>query len=261
MNLFSLLKKRNYIFLYHTLKPYINSVKKEKKDYYSYSSLVSLSNYLELDKYKKIAVVASGPSAANLILEDDTLYFCCNDSINIVKSKPHIYIVHDKFYLIKYLKSFSPTYNWAGTLFWIYDNKSKTNYKSFEKVLKYITTRSREKREFLITNFNYIKSSEALNLDLIMTLENDFDFSYKSINSGFNTLLLASVFALKNDKALEIYGLDMGIGGEKYYNKNAVIGKSIKGDNNRDIVASFLSNLYKKNMNIDNRSNFMTHRS
>lgn len=261
MNLFSLLKKRNYTFLYHSIKPYVRSVKNEKKDYTNYSSLVSLSEYFEFHKYKKIIVVASGPSAADMILEEDALYFCCNDSIKIVKSKPHIYIVHDQFYLVKYLKSFNSTNNWLGTLFWIYDNKSKINYNSFKKVLNYITIKSRERREFLITNFNYSKSSESLNLDLVEALQNDFNFTYKSINSGFNTLLVASVFALKNKKVLEIYGLDMGIGGDKYYNKNAVIGKSIKGDNNREIVINFLSNLYKKDMKIYNRSNFMTYKS
>lgn len=260
MNLSSLFKKRNYIFLYHTLKRYTNSISKPE-DYLFYNSLISLTEYFKISNYNKIVVVASGPSAANMTLEEDAIYFCCNDSMEIVKSRPHIYVVHDKFYLTKYLKSFKATDKWQGTLFWVYDNNSKANLTSFQRVYRYITKRSRVKREFLITNFTYQNSSKLLNSELIMSLKNDFDFSYKSINSGFNTLLIASVIALKSNKRLEIYGLDMGAGGDKYYNKKAFIGKSIKGDANRGQVEIFLSNLYRKNMQIYNASYFMGYKS
>ncbi|MFD2939599.1 hypothetical protein [Flavobacterium notoginsengisoli] len=260
MNLSSLFKKRNYIFLYHKLKPCTNSVNKPE-DYSGYHSLAALSEYFNLEGFNKIVVVASGPSAANILLEDDALYLCCNDSINIVKSKPHVYVVHDPFYLTKYLKSFKQTDKWFGTLFWIYNNNSKINYQSFDLTQSYITNRSRKKKEFLITNFDYCDSSKKLNSELIETLKDDFDFSYQSINSGFNTLLIASVLAFKNNKELKIYGLDMGVGGDKYYNKKAFIGKSIKDDVNRNIVSDFLSKLYKKNMKITNESNFMHYKN
>lgn len=261
MNLFSLFRKRNYIYFYHLVKPYTHSVVKKKVEYDDYNSLNSVCDYFQIDQYKKIAVVASGPSATKLNLEDETLYFCCNDSINIVNSKPHIYVVHDSFYLVKYLKSFKGNEKWKGTMFWIFNNNSKNNYISFKKVYNYITKKSRSKREFLITNFNFCNSSDSLNSEFILTLQKEFDFTYKSINSGFNTLLIASVLALKANKPLEIYGFDMGEGGDQYYNKKAFIGKSIKGEENKKIVSEFLNSLYLKGMTINNQSNFMTFKS
>ncbi|CAD0008461.1 hypothetical protein [Flavobacterium salmonis] len=261
MNVFSLFKKRNYIYFYHRLKPYSRSVRKGMLDYSDYESLNNLSDYFRISDFKKIVVVASGPSAKKIVLEKDALYFCCNDSINIVKTMPHIYVVHDPFYLIKYLKSFVPTDKWMGTTFWIMDNKSKINSNSFEKVLYYILRKHRNKREFLITNYKYNKSSEFLYKELIESLKEDFGFTYQSINSGFNTLMLGAILALKKNKPLEVYGLDMGIGGNQYYNKSASIGKSISGDNNKEIVKDFLNQLYKQKIKIYNASNFMNYES
>lgn len=261
MNIFSLFKKRNYIYFYHILKPYSRSVRRGMVDYSEYKSLNDLSDYFRIADFKKIVVVASGPSAKKIILENDALYFCCNDSINIVKTMPHIYVVHDSFYLIKYLKSFVPTDKWMGTTFWIMDNKSKINSNSFKKIFYYILRRHRNKREFLITNYEYSKSSESLYKELIESLNEDFGFTYQNINSGFNALMLAAVLASKKNKSIEVYGLDMGIGGDQYYNKRASIGKSINGDNNKEIVKDFLTELYKKKINIYNASNFMNYES
>lgn len=261
MNLLSLLKKRNYIYFYHKLKPYSKSVKKGMLDYEDYDSLDNLIDYFRIADFKKIVVVASGPSAKKIVLEKDAIYFCCNDSINIVKSMSHVYVVHDPFYLTIYLKSFMPSEKWLGTAFWIMDNNSKINSNSLEKVLQYILKKHRNKREFLITNYKYNKSSGVLYNELIERLKEDFDFTYQSINSGFNTLMLAAVLASKKDKPLEIYGLDMGIGGDQYYNKKAIIGKSISGDHNKEIVKDFLNQLYKQKIKVYNASNFMNYDS
>ncbi|GGF08497.1 hypothetical protein GCM10011518_17150 [Flavobacterium limi] len=228
-------------------------------DYSDYDSLDDLSNYFKIADFKKIVVVASGPSAKKIVPEKDALYFCCNDSINIVKSMPHVYVVHDPFYLTLYLKSFMASEKWLGTIFWIIDNNSKVNSNSFEKVLHYILRKHRNKREFLITNYKYNKSSELLHKELTESLKEDFNFTYQSINSGFNTLMLAAVLACRKNKVLEIYGLDMGIGGNQYYNKKASIGKSISGDHNKEIVKDFLNQLYKRKNKIYNASNFMNY--
>jgi hypothetical protein len=53
----------------------------------------------------------------------------------------------------------------------------------------------------------------------------------------------------------------MGIGGNQYYNKSASIGKSISGDNNKEIVKDFLNQLYKQKIKIYNASNFMNYES
>lgn len=259
MNLKSIFNKRNYYYFFQLIKPYNNSVKNKPTDISKIDDLVSLSNYFAISEYKKLVVVASGPTSKQLKLEDDVLYLCTNNSIELVKQKSFIYIVHDPYYLTIYLKSFSEYKYWKGTVFWIINNKSKINTISFQKVIKYLSKKSRTKKEILITDFDYNQQSKNLDKSLKNYLEKNFDFNYISINSGFNCVLIGSVLANLNQMPLEIFGLDMGEGGDAYFNKKAIIGKSIKGENNKEIVKKFLLKAYQSNIKITNYSNFMNH--
>ncbi len=258
MNLSSLFNIRNYKYLYYLAKPYDKGVVASPLKYENFDSLDAISNYFKIKDFSKIIVVASGPSSKNVVLEDEAIYFCCNDSINIVCSKPFVYIVHDEFYLVKYLKSFSKYYhNWKGTIFWLVNNGSASNKKSFERVRTFLGKRSRNRREFLITDYEYSTGSQKVFNEISQILNENFKFEFKSINSGFNILVFASVLSFLNDLPLEVYGLDMGEGGEGYFNKDAKLGKSIKGENNKNIVRDFLSKVYGTKLKIKNFSNFM----
>lgn len=135
MNLFLLLKKRNYIYFYYKLKLYFKFVKKGMFDYEDYGFLDNLIDYFRIVDFKKIVVVVSGFSVKKIVLEKDVIYFCCNDLINIVKSMFYVYVVHDLFYLMIYLKFFMLLEKWLGIVFWIMDNNFKINFNLFEKVL------------------------------------------------------------------------------------------------------------------------------
>lgn len=258
MNLFSLFNVRNYKYLYYLVKPYEKGVVPSPLNYEDFDSLDAITSYFKLREFSKIIVVASGPSSKNVTLEDRAIYFCCNDSINIVSSKPFLYMVHDEFYVVKYLKSFSRYYhNWKGTIFWLVNNGSTSNTKSFERIKRFLGKRSRNRREFLITDYEYSPSSLKIFNEISEVLRENFNFEFQSINSGFNSLIFACVLSFFNDLPVEVYGLDMGEGGESYFNKDAKLGKSIKGENNKKIVGDFLSKLYATELKIKNFSNFM----
>jgi hypothetical protein len=176
-----------------------------------------------------------------------------------VKHKNFLYVVHDPYYLTIYLKSFTGYSSWKGTIFWILNNESKINFISFQKVLQYLSKKSRAKMELLITNFSYNQNAKALDDALKSYLVSTFDFQYQSINSGFNCLLLAGILGHLNTISVEVYGLDMGDGGDTYFNKKGSIGKSIKGENNKLIVKDFLQKAYQSTMKITNYSNFMNY--
>lgn len=259
MNFKSLFNKNNYNYLFNLIKPYNGSVKDIPTDISELSDLTSLLNYFEIDKYKKIVVVASGPSSNKMKLEDDALYLCTNRSIQLVKEKNFIYIVYDPYFLTLYLKSFPEYPFWKGTFFWICNNNTKINSISFEKALKYLHKKSRTKKEILITDFQYNINSKNLDLLLKSYIEDVFNFKYYSINSGFTSVLLGCVLAHLNKMPIEIYGLDMGEGGNAYFDREAPIGKSIKGENNRLIVKQFFMKSYQSNLKITNYSNFMNY--
>jgi len=261
MDFKSIFKKRNYNYFFQLIKPYNDSVKNRPTDITKINDINNLSNYFEVYKCKKIVVVASGPSSNKIKLEDDVLYLCTNNSLQLVKQKKFIYIVHDPYYLTIYLKSFTGYKYWKGTIFWIINNNSKINFISFQKVINYLSKKSREKKEILITNYEYNENSKNLDEYLKSYLETYFNFQYKSINSGFNCLLIGSVLSHLNKVSIEIFGLDMGEGGEAYFNKKANIGKSIKGENNKLIVKDFLTKLYQSDIEITNYSNFMYYES
>jgi hypothetical protein len=250
----ALLNKRNYIHLYNLIKPYPNNIELTGLDYSDFKSLNSIIQYFEVKKYKKIIVVASGPSANKLLKDTSCLYFCCNDSIKLVDDLDFIYMLQDPFYLMRYLKTFKGKANWKGTVFWFYySDRSK---KMYDVMVSYLMKKSREKREFLITNNENEPSARSVHREINEILKEVFKYEHYGVNSGFNTLVFATVLAYLAGKPLEIYGLDAGVGGERYFNKNSTLGLNIKKDNTKFKIAEFLDKLRECNLEVYNFSNF-----
>ena len=140
----ALFNKRNYIHFYHLIKPYPKNTELIGLDYSDFKNLRSLIQYFEIKKYKKIVVVASGPSANKLLKDPTSLYFCCNESIKLVEDLDFIYMLQDPFYLMRYLKTFKGQKNWKGTVFWFYYNDSSR--KMYDLIVSYLIKKSRKKR-------------------------------------------------------------------------------------------------------------------
>ena len=254
MDLKSLFRSRNYQHFFHRIKPFPASVKKEPLDYSGFEDLNDLIEYLEIKSYKKIVVVASGPSASKINYDQENLYFACNDSLRLVQDLPHVYMLYDMFYLTRYLKTYGGESGWKGSIFW-YNYNNPHSHKIYRLTRKYLNYYSRKKREFLITN----KAGEDLQpvYDQVESLlQGVFDYRHYRVNSGFNTLVFAALMAHLENKPLEVYGLDMGIGGNKYFNKDSPLGRSVKSQKNRELVGVFLDKLYKSKVETMNFSNF-----
>lgn len=259
MNISSLLKKRNYEYLYNIIKPYPKGVKNTPKDYSEFSKLSDIIAYLDVSSYDKIVVVASGPSSKTLTLEDKALYFTTNKAIALVKDYNHAYIVNDSYYMSTYLKRYKPTETWKGTFFWYTTTPAMRENTVIKMLYKYLGNKSRARREFLITNVDEGKALPTIHEELITFVKDKLGINYFGVNSGFVTLVLAYIIADLTNKNIEIYGLDMGEKGEGYFDKKVTVGKSIKGESTKKIVGEFLDKVYEqKGEKIINNSYFKT---
>src|SRR5690606_30035872 len=92
--------------------------------------------------------------------------------------------------------------------------------------------------------------------EINMVLKESFNYQHFGVNSGFNTLVFAAVMALKAGKPLESYGLDAGVGGEKYFHKNSTLGLNIKKENTKSKITEFLLAISKSDLMFVNHSNF-----
>lgn len=255
MNFFSLFNKRNYKLLYYKIKRYPKTVRKKNIDAKEFESVKNLIKYFNIKDFKAIVVVASGPTSKNISFKEDVLYITTNDAIKLVSSYNFIYILQDPYYLIKYLKSFKGRKFWNGTIFFIENNIS--NKKTFLSIKKYLRKKIRNKREFLISNIKDFEYDNNIFEEFNSVLVNNINFEYEAINSGFMCVQIAYVFSILSNKPLHIYGLDMGIGGDTYFNLESELGKSIKSDVNRKKVAKVLKAMYTSKAKIINKSNFM----
>ena len=250
----SLFRLRNYQHFFHRIKPFPASVRKEALDYSEFKDLNDLIDYLEIKKYRKIVVVASGPSAAKLPKEQGNIYFSCNDSLQLVQDLNHVYMLYDMFYLIRYLKTFKGGNGWKGSIFW-YNFNNPHSLKIYKITRKYLSRYSRRKREFLVTNRS-AEDLQPLYEEVETLLQEVFNYRHYRVNSGFNTLVFAALLAYLADKPLEVYGLDMGVGGDAYFDKKSPLGRSVKSEKNRELVAVFLDKLYSSKVDTKNFSNF-----
>ena len=260
MKLNSILNKRNYSYLYHYLKPYPRSVTDRKDRYKTISSISNLIEQLSLRNYKKIIVVASGPSSKKLKKEADAIYFSTNNAIHLVKDFPFIYMVNDSYYLIKYLKGFDVNSNLKGSLFWYYITNPIKASRSYQLLTYYLSNKKRPQPEVLMCNDTIDVASSNLHKEITTFLKKELKFDFYGVNSGFVTVVLGFVLAYHSGLELNIYGLDMGENGEGYYNKKHVsVGTSIKGDFSKTTVSDFFNLVYNQTkVNIHNYSYFKT---
>ncbi len=250
----ALFNKRNYIHFYHLIKPFPEHVNSTELDNSNFNNLNSLIEYFDVEKYEKIVVVASGPSAQKLVPDKSCLYFCCNDAIKLVNETDFIYMLQDPFYLMRYLKTFKGKQNWKGTVFWFFYSGSSKNM--YDSIVDYLMRKSRKRREFLITNNGNKPSAKQIYEEINSVLKDVFKYEHYGVNSGFNTLVFAAVIAYIAGKPLEIFGLDAGVGGEKYFNKNSSLGLNIKKDQTKLKIGEFLQAIQRSDLIFYNYSYF-----
>jgi hypothetical protein len=75
-------------------------------------------------------------------------------------------------------------------------------------------------------------------------------------NSGVFLLLLGYYLAVTYQLPLEIYGLDLGVGGETHFDGKGVIGKSVTNERVKYNVRMYLESMQNEHAAFVNYSNF-----
>ncbi|WP_147678606.1 hypothetical protein [Algibacter pacificus] len=259
MKLASFFNKSNYKHFYHLLKPYPKGVGNSKPDFSCFPDIQSIVNYLEVEKYKSIVIVATGPSSRSLNYNKENLYFCTNRALYLMKNMPFVYLVNDGYCLVKYLKKFKSPSNWKGTFFWYFTTKTRKNSREFDLLNTYIKTKTRSKKEAIITNTNEHHVLNHIHNELIDFLKKELEINFFGVNSGYVLLVFTYIIAYYGKKPIEIYGLDLGEKEEAYFNKTVELGKTIKSDFTKKHFKQFYDVIYNNDkINVINHSFFMT---
>lgn len=252
----SIFNKRNYKFLYYKIKPFYNDSKPVEytpaKD-----TLSDLIKNMVPSNIDKLVLVASGPSSKKLTLKDNHLYFCTNNSVDIVNSKNLIYYIQDYFYTLRYLKQFFNQPNWLGTFCIVDNNNFKVNRDVFNEVSKYLNKNYRCKPEILISDFEKKSIHNKYFEELNFFLKDEFDSKFESLNSGFSLLQIITYFSKMTQLPIEVYGLDFGFGGYEYFDGKKIETHCAFDDKNINKMKKFIDKLYSnKGYNVLNYSNF-----
>lgn len=246
MNLKSIFRRNNYVYLYNLLKPFPKSVRKRHISNVSYNNIQAIVDYLELSEYEELVVVACGPTSRNIRFSNKSIYLCTNRAIRLMGSFPFIYMVTDPFCLVDYIKSYNPPANWKGSFFWYYSSEKKQKKAEVKLLRKYLTSYSRSKREFLITNLKEDNILNEVHYEITNFLKEKLGINFFGVNSGFQILVLGYVMAYYSNIPIKIYGLDLGENEEAYFYKKTELGKTIKSDFTKKIVGEFLEKIYKE---------------
>src|SRR5690606_15092743 len=113
----------------------------------------------------------------------------------------------------------------------------------------------KEKKLFFISSELNNQNSKSNFIDFTK-FYSDRNLPVKIQNSGVFLLLLGYYLAVKTNLPLEIYGLDLGIGGNLHFNGNGIVGKSVTDDRVKKNVQIYLDFMYREYGFIKNYSNF-----
>ncbi len=210
-----------------------------------------------INKYKdkkRIVVFCSGPSANKAIAENKNLYIATNDGYKFVVDNDldFLFFLNDQYYINKNL---------------IRGHKYLKNDQLI--VLFYTHTDLHKKAWFYLKNKmwmfgdkTFISFSDLMtgvpktNYESLFAFYKDNGLPLKSQNSGMFILLLGYYIAVKLDKPIDIYGLDLGLGGNLHYDKKGLVTKSISRDRVKVNTKMYLDYMYNHHQDIKNYSNF-----
>lgn len=200
-------------------------------------------------KKKDVTVVCSGPSANKLTPNKDNLYLTTNDSYKLVENYDFLYYVNDGYFFRRFLANSPYCKNHINNIFYYNkeDDLHSYSFKHFERHIGLL-----KNNNFLITKFKTnIKHSNANHESFIELLESN-KLPVKIQNSGIFLMLFGFYLSIKYGKNLNIYGLDLGVGGNVHFNNEGHVGKSIIRDSVKrntkiqlDIIYNILSDKVK----------------
>lgn len=232
------LKKRFLAKIYTLIVLYKKCIKVNNKPlFFNISKLQR-----EIKDKESIVVVCSGPSAAKLEANYRNFFLTTNESYRLVENFNFLYYVNDGFVFKKFLAR-APFCRSHDKTIYFYRREDKLHEYGFKYFISNL--RLLKNTNFLLSNFDCsIPFSNSNYTDFLSTLKKN-DVPIKIQNSGIFLLLFGFYLAIKFDKKLEIYGLDLGVGGKKYFYKGGVIGKSVMRDKVKANTKRQLDIMYK----------------
>ncbi|MRT17195.1 hypothetical protein F3C99_09515 [Vitellibacter sp. q18] len=209
-----------------------------------------------LNKYStkdKIIIACNGPSALKLIDKSPkNLYLVTNNGNELVKDQDFLYYANDGFFIRKILAKSKFLKFHQEILF--YYNDSEHHRKGLEYLMVNIGLIKNKKKIFISRELKDVKSIS--NFDSFEKFYSDRNLPIKIQNSGVFLLLFGYFLSTKMNLPIEIYGLDLGLGGNKHYNNKGIVGKSVTEDRIKKNVKLYLDYMYSESSLIKNYSNF-----
>lgn len=242
-----LLKKRILAKLYH-FKIYFKSIFAVNIE-----PIKSLDIETLVDKYshkEKIVVMCSGPSTNQLSTSSSNLYLTTNSAYSLVKNEDCIYYVNDGFFIKKILSQGHFLKSNQELVFFYYEGAA--NLKDQKFLVQKISLLKNKHKYFISREIN------SANYNYFINFYKDKNLPIKIQNSGVFLLLFGYLLAEKMNVPLEIYGLDLGIGGAIHYDSKGIVGKSVLKDGVKENVKMYLSYMYQRKRGIKNYSNFFS---
>ena len=201
---------------------------------------------------EKIVVLCNGPSAKKANVSPNNLYLVTNNGRDIFQNNDFLYYVNDGFYVKKILSRSNYLPKKQEILF--YYDSSISHKKGLRYLVRHLFLLKNKKIYFISDEFeNYISK---LNNYIFTQFYTEKKIPIKIQNSGVFLLLFGYFLATKMNKPLEIYGLDLGIGGAFHFDNKGVVGKSVIDERIKKNVKMYLDHIYKEKLYVQNFSNF-----
>lgn len=209
-----------------------------------------------IDKYSgkdKIVIVCNGPSVLALKEKSNkNLYLVTNQGKELVEHQDFLYYVNDGYFIRKILARSKFLKCNQEILF--YYNKSVLHKRGFEYLMRNICLLKNRRKIFISRELNDVNSIS--NLDAFEKFYLERKLPIKIQNSGVFLLLFGYFLSTKMNLPLEIYGLDLGEGGNRHYDNKGIVGKSVIENRVKRNVKMYLDYMYKESLLVKNFSNF-----
>ena len=195
-----------------------------------------------LESKKSISIVLSGPSAKNLKISENSFYFCTNNSYRLIKGS-FLYFLSDPFFVYKYIYRNNFIRNESVVFF--YPNTKFEKIKTWNTKISTIIQGVLERTESLNSEYllSFINNPGDL-LELETFFYDKLNWDGEFYNSGIILTMLACYFAQRNNLEVNLYGLDMGLGGTVHIDaKSSVFHPNFLSNENIKGVSQILFNI------------------
>lgn len=229
-----------------------------KKTFYR-KSRVNMNNSLAelLEEYKdkkKIVVFCSGPSANRVKINSEYLYLVTNNGYKrmLNESVEYLLFVNDPFCVNRILANNSFYKKEQKIL--IYYSDSDLHIKAWRYLKNKLHLLQGRPLFFFLNNTEY-----QIAYNNFTQFENFYKNRKRDVriqNSGMFLLLLGFYMADQLKLPLEIYGLDLGVGGNIHFDTNESPGESVTKDRVKGNVTWYLNYIYSNHFDVKNFSNF-----